>query len=346
MKKDSCLLEPDEKVIREFNDRGLIWFLESNANLRDLMKMLATEIAEKLDFSRAVRLNRSFIPQNLYKQEADMLYSVPFLEQEGEVIVYLLLEHQSAPDSMMGFRFLSYLVEIWKEQIRLWQDMPTPRKTLELNSVVPILLYTGEDAWTRPVSVGTLMNLPHLLEPFVPKFDLILLNLRDLQTEELLETKTAISSIFHALKFANAPIEVLENVIRQTVANLERLPEQQQEWRRAMHFILLLIRYKRRPEERAGLFEQVTESVTVRQRKEVSDMFQTDAQFLEEKGRMEGRVEGRVEGMRRSFLKQLRHKFSPLPNSVEGKVGVMPEEELDILTVKMLDSASLQELGL
>ncbi len=336
------MLEPDEKVIREFNDRGLIWFLESNANLRDLMRTFATEIADKLDFSRAVRLNRSFIPQDLYKQEADILYSVPFLEEEGEVIVYLLLEHQSAPDSMMGFRFLSYLVEIWKEQIRLWQDTLKPRKPLELAPVVPILLYTGDEAWTKPVSVGTLMNLPHLLEPFVPKFDLIRLNLRDLQTEELLETRTAISSIFHALKFANAPIEVLENVIRQTVASLERLPEQQQEWRRAMHFILLLIRHKRRPEERAGLFEQVTDSVTDRQRKEVTNMFQTDAQFLVEKGRLEERLEA----LRRILLNQLNHKFSPLPKSIEGKVRTLPADELDVLLVKIMDVKSLQELGL
>ncbi len=71
-------------------------------------------------------------------------------------------------------------------------------------------------------------------------------------------------------------------------------------------------------------------------------MFQTDAQSLEEKGR----AEGTVNGLRRIFLKQLRHKFSPLPISVEGKVEMMAEEELDVLAVKMLDSTSLQELGL
>ena len=335
------MLEPDEKVIREFNDRGLIWFLESNANLKDLMKILAKDIAEELDFSKAVRLNRSFIPQDLYKQEADMLYSIPFLSEQGEVLIYLLLEHQTAPDAIMGFRFLSYLVDIWKEQVRIWHDKPKPRPPISLTPIVPILLYTGEDAWTHSIDLSSLMSLPRQLESFIPKYELLRLNLRDLQTEDLLESKTAIASILHALKFANAPIRELTIAIRQAVASLEKLPPQQQEWRRAMHYILLLIRHKRRPAERSSLFEQVTDAVTERHRNEVTEMFQTDAQFLEEKGR----VEGQTETTRKLFLSLLRHKFSPLPLNTEEKIQQLTKDKLEELFDEAIDSKSLNEIG-
>ncbi len=185
------------------------------------------------------------------------------------------------------------------------------------------------------------MSLPRQLESFIPKHELLRLNLRDLQTEDLLESKTAISSILHALKFANAPILELTIAIKQAVANLEKLPPQQQEWRRAMHYILLLIRHKRRPAERSGLFEQVTDVVTERRRNEVSEMFQTDAQFLEEKGR----VEGETETTRKLFLSLLRHKFSPLPPNTEEKIDQLTKDRLEELFDEAIDSKSLSEIG-
>ena len=85
----------DEPPIREFEDRGLLWLLESKENLRNLVQLLAREIADKLDFSQAQRHNRSQIPDNLHKQEADLIYRVPF--QQGSSLeyiwIYVLLEH-------------------------------------------------------------------------------------------------------------------------------------------------------------------------------------------------------------------------------------------------------------
>src|SRR5579871_6465422 len=90
---------PDtEPPIREFADRGILWLLESPQNLADLLRMLSAPLAARLDFSRADRRNRSFIPANLHKQEADLLYRIPFLDPNRpgwEVLIYLLAEHQS-----------------------------------------------------------------------------------------------------------------------------------------------------------------------------------------------------------------------------------------------------------
>ncbi len=89
----------DEPPVREFADRGTLWLLESPENVRGLLALVARDLADRLDFSRAERINRSFVPDDLHKQEADLLYRVPFREgSAGEVFVYVLLEHQSRPD--------------------------------------------------------------------------------------------------------------------------------------------------------------------------------------------------------------------------------------------------------
>src|SRR5580658_7961414 len=102
-----------EPPVREFSDRGVIWLLESPENLRDAVRVLSSELADHLDFTRAERQNRSFVPDDLHKEEADLLYHVPFVSGSRSVWVYLLLEHQSRPDDAMGLRILSYMVQIW-----------------------------------------------------------------------------------------------------------------------------------------------------------------------------------------------------------------------------------------
>ena len=83
-----------ELPIREFEDRGTLWLLESPTNLRDFLRLVAADIAEKLDFSRAARVNRSFVPSDLHKQEGDLIYSVPYLKGKSTVWIYVLVEHQ------------------------------------------------------------------------------------------------------------------------------------------------------------------------------------------------------------------------------------------------------------
>lgn len=101
---------PSKKVIREFNDRGALWLLEDPANLRDLLRLLEPDLADLLDFSRAERVPRTFIPADLRKRESDLMVSVPFRDSAGgELWVYVLLEHQSRPDRWMAARLFLYM---------------------------------------------------------------------------------------------------------------------------------------------------------------------------------------------------------------------------------------------
>ena len=73
--------------------------------------------------------------------------------------------------------------------------------------------------------------------------------------------------------------------------------------------------------------------------KEVDDMALTWA------GKIEAR--GRLEGIRGLILRQLEHRFGPLPQEVRGCVeGLDDQSELDRLSDQLLDASSLAELGL
>ena len=158
----------DDPPIREFADRGILWLLESPQNLADLLRLLSSELAAHLDFTHVQRINRSFVPPNLHKQEADMLVRIPLLNPSTpqlEMLVYILVEHQSEPDEVMGLRLLSYLVQVWELERREWQRKRIPQGERRLTPIVPVVFYTGTRRWDRVPTVADLMDLPPMCSP-------------------------------------------------------------------------------------------------------------------------------------------------------------------------------------
>ncbi len=342
--------EEQEPPVREFADRGTLWLLESPENLRGLLQLVARDLAERLDFARAERINRSFVPDDLHKQEADLLYRVPFREDSGgagEVLVYVLLEHQSRPDRAMGLRLLSYMTQLWETQRRGWQDAGTPASRWRLHPVVPIVFYTGRRRWSRPISLAALMDVPPSLARFTPQWETLFLNLQATPAEVLTSAGTAVAWALRALQAANAPQEALAEVLSDAVRHLEALPEEARaEWRRALYYLYLLVRHTRASDEQDALFQRMNEAVEPRHKQEVERMAMTGAQALEAKGRKEGRAEGRVEGQRELLLEQLIFKFGPLTAEAVAKVEGLTKPQMADLARRVLTAQTLAELGL
>jgi putative YhgA-like transposase len=179
--------------VREFPDRGALWLFEDPRQLRELLQILEPALAAQLDFSRARRENRSFIPADLRKQESDLIFLVPLRgTRQQEVWVYVLLEHQSKPDPLMGLRLYLYMGQLWDEQRRGWEDRRTPRARRRLRPVIPLVYYTGAKRWSTPIGLASLMALPAELERFVPQWETLLLNLRETPPESLTQLATAV----------------------------------------------------------------------------------------------------------------------------------------------------------
>lgn len=250
--------EDSELPVREFADRGVLWLLESPQNLHDVVRMLSTEIADRLDFSKAERQNRSFVPDDLHKQEADLLYRVPFVVEERSVWIYVLLEHQSSPDRTIGLRILSYMVQIWQTQVRGWQDEKVPVSKWKLHPVLPLVFYTGKRKWKTPISLDAMMEDAPLLDAFVPKWETLFLNLQATPSESFKEFGLPIAQAFLAMQSVDEPADVLARTLHEAAAALDALPESElAAWKRIMMFFYQLVRNKRPVEEQDALFEEI-----------------------------------------------------------------------------------------
>ena len=172
--------------------RSSLWLLEDPLLLRGLVQILDPQLVERLDFAHARRINRSFIPADLQKEESDLVYAVPFRGANREVWVYVLLEHQSKPAPLMSLRLYLYMGELWDSQQREWEDRNTPVGERRLLPIIPVVYYTGEKRWRAPLTLKQLMDLPVELERFVPDWETLYLNLRQTPPETLTRFASAV----------------------------------------------------------------------------------------------------------------------------------------------------------
>ena len=176
--------------VREFPDRGTKWLLESPENTNCLLHIVATDLADCIDVKKLHYIPTTFIPDNLRKQEADVIFLAPFLDRtegvEREVLIYILIEHQSEPRWEMGFRIFFYMAQIWDRQRRGWLNEKVPETQWQFRPILPILFYTGKANWNAPLSITALMDLPAPLERFIPQHDTLFFNLKTTDPEKLI----------------------------------------------------------------------------------------------------------------------------------------------------------------
>jgi hypothetical protein len=330
--------------IREFNDRGTLWLLEDPLNLRDLFQILEPDLAADLDFPRARRENRSFVPADLQKQESDVVFLVPWRgRQEREVWVYILLEHQSDHEPLMGLRLYLYMGQLWQAQWREWEDRRAPAEQRRLRPIIPLLFYTGEKRWSTPIDLRHLMDLPAELERFVPRWETPFLNLHGTPPEALTRFASAIGWALRVMQAEKAPRADLERMLREAMAGLEELSaEQAGQWLRVAWFLVLLVMHRREEAELGELVVEQARQSKFGDRQEVTRMGLTIIEQAEARG--EARGEARM--LRSALERVLLRRFGELPGAVEAALAVADVATMNAWLDAAATAASLDEVGI
>ena len=321
--------------IEQFADRSTRWLLEDKENVRGLLEIVAEHLVAHLDFSQIAQINRSFIPDNLREQESDLVYSVPFRSESKteELLIYILIEHQSTVDITMGFRVLFYMAQIWDFQRREWESNNVPKSQWRLRPIIPIVFYTGEQRWQTPLTLSAMMDLPDVLSEFIPKFGTLFLNVKDTDTIELTRSDHPFGWLLTVLQKEHADREEIRAALMEAVAHIDTLDEEKmQQWRRAIFYLYLLILHRRPSEEHGELKMIVHQQIQETSRREEGEvMAQTMAEYLIEQGEERGQTQAK----REAVLKLLRLRFDTVPESVTSRItSIRSLSRLDALFEK------------
>ena len=341
-------LAPEEITllpVREFPDRGTKWLLESPENTNCLLRIADINLAECIDAARLQHLPTTFIPDNLRKQEADVLFLAPFLDRsqgtEREVMIYVLIEQQSTPRWEMGFRMFYYMGQIWDRQRRGWLDEKLPETQWRFRPIIPILFYTGEANWKPPLTITALMDLPEPLERFIPQHDTLFFNLKTTNPEQLVAEGHPFGWVLRVIQKEGATTEEFAEALKLAVANLDKLPEaERNQWEKLMYYLVLLIFHRRDKEEQPELISLVDETVKDRNRREeVSKMGRTAAEALMEEGALRTR--------REVLLELMQDKFGSIPQQIERRIQFIRDiDRLKTLTRNIIHASNIDDIDI
>jgi predicted transposase YdaD len=278
-----------------------------------------------------------------------VLLSVPFQENTDitdtdALLIYILIEHQSTVDKTMGFRLLSYMVQIWESQRREWETEKLPENERRLQPILPILFYTGDRPWTTPVSLTTIMEVPEILERFVPSFDTLFLGVKETESEALTQSGHPLGWLLRVLQKEHSDETEISEALTDAMSYLASIDEDfAPQIAEALRYFVQLIFHRRSLDERDALVNIIRQHV--QDHKELETMAQTTAEFLRAEGKAEGRAEGRAEGKQDAILKLLQLRFQSVPEVLSREISNIHNlTRLDMLLEQAMTAQSLEEI--
>ena len=144
---------------------------------------------QTLDFSKAERVEKSFITKGLKEREADLIWKVGLKGEE--VYIYLLLEFQSSVDYFMALRVLRYICEFYQSLV----DEGKYKVGHRLPAVFPLVLYNGNEPWTAPERIEELI-VPTVSRQHIPKFEYFKLAENEYSKDFLLQLANSVAVVF------------------------------------------------------------------------------------------------------------------------------------------------------
>ena len=338
--------------IEHFPDRSARWLLRDKENVRGLLEILAGELVERIDFTQLTQLNRSFISDTLREQESDIVFSVPFQgnPETDEILIYILIEHQSTVDAMMGFRVLFYMTQLWDAQRREWESKNIPKSQWRLRPILPIVFYTGEQRWQTPVSLTSIMDIPETLSEFVPRFNTLFLSVKETAASDLTRTGHPLGWLLTVLQKEREDIASLRDALIAAVAGLNASDAVAfEQGRRAIMYLLLLILHRRPVEEQEALLTLVNRHAA--EEMEVEKMAQSMAEVLIERGKAvgieQGIEQGEIRAKQAAILKLMQLRFDTVPEVVVNEINAIgSRSRLDSLFEEVLAVEKLDEIDL
>ena len=353
MTEDSIIRSFFDIPIEHFPDRSARWLLQYKENIQGLLEIVASELVHLIDFDRLSLLNRSFVAENLKAKEADILYTVPFRDgsESDELLIYILIEHQSTVDIAMAFRVLSYMMQIWQMQLEEMASDDVKKSQWRLHPILPIVFYSGDRSWNTPLTLNAIMEIPDELSRFVPKFDILFLSVKETDTANLMQVDHPFGWMLSVLQKEKSDKEMIVNAIVESVSRLNAFSPTELEQRlRAIHYLILLILHRRPVNEHDDLLALVDQHAPDM---EVEVMIKSMADMLIEEGKAAGIALGKAEGLeqgeirakRETIFKLIQRRFGSIPESISDQVGSIDDlSRLDILFDEVWDADSLDEI--
>ena len=166
------LNNPHDKFLKETLSR------KENA-VGFIQNYLPQEIVAMIDLDNIKIEKDSYITKNLQEYFTDLLYKVIIKGEES--YIYVLFEHKSYPDKLIGLQLLEYLIQCWRTKAKQKQALPL---------VIPLVIYHGKTNWNIGLRFSEIIEpIDNSLRKYIPDFEYILYDLSKYSDDEIVGTE-------------------------------------------------------------------------------------------------------------------------------------------------------------
>ena len=290
---------------------------------------------DHLDFASLETVSEAHPRENLGMRYDDVIWRLRWRGTGAWVYVYLLLELQSTQEPFMAVRVLDYDGGLYCQLVR----------TLKLDSgkglpiVLPVVLYTGQPAWTAEREVFNLIaSAPTEVTPYLPHLRYLLLDANTYAVDELRAMRNPVACnlwLEGSPVFVTEPIEALHEILD---------AEEHADLRRAYTYWLTQdFLPSRIGDANLPQVEDLEEVIVMMNENAIDWTIPWKEESLRE-GRKKGLREGRREGEAALLLRQLARRFGPLSPAVEERVRSADAEQLLDFGERFVDATDLEEV--
>ncbi len=265
-------------------------------------------VLEHADLDSLYLENVSYLDDNLRKHFSDLVFSVRMGEQEFSAAkVYLLFEHKSSPEPLVGMQVLRYMALQWKEMHDQGQTVGG-----KLPPIIPIVIYQGRSSWQARASFQDLVEMPsEAFKDFVPDFSFAFFNIGKVDEEKVRENVV--------LKFYVAIIKALDSPeLRDLLPQLTQGLYESLGQRTGLEYIEIFFKYLVNSTE---VVDKQDYAKALDKVPEGGDKIMTTlAEEWKQEGREEGREKGRKEGEQIGVIKNSQEM---LISAVHNRFGIV-----------------------
>jgi len=140
---------------------------------------LPDSLTTRIDWNTLVLKENSFIDEEFYGSESDILFQAKLKELEEDIFLYVLFEHQSKPEKWVRFRLLKYMCRIWDASFK---EFPKQKKLIP---VLPAVFYQGNSRWNYSTQFSDLFHDTLKDVDFVPRFSHFLTDQSGFSNDEI-----------------------------------------------------------------------------------------------------------------------------------------------------------------
>ena len=279
----------------------------------------------------------SFVDKALKEHHSDMLYELR-LRDSRTGYAYLLFEHKSYAEPLVGLDLLRYMARIWEQWLKAGNKPPLP-------PIVPVLVYHGRKSWSVATDFAALVAAPPGLEAFVPRFRYNLIDLSVIPDDRI-QGQVMLRTGLLALKY------IFDDTLRARLPDILGLLGELAKKRTGLEYLEALLRYLSQGTDRideADLSQAMAQVLTGG-----DELMPTIAETWVERGLQQGLQQGLEQGLEKGLEKGLQQGLQQgrlaaerqlLQRLAGRRFGDEVARQSELLLAKISNSEVLEGLG-